>query len=243
MTEISIKHLSKSFDSKVALSGVNLDIANGESVAVIGASGSGKSVFIKCIIGLLVPDIGSSIIIDGQEVGNKHIAERKQMSSKFSMLFQGNALFDSLNVWQNIVFGMMQSKNLTKDEAKEIAISKLKMVELDTSIIKLGPSEISGGMQKRVALARALATNPEVIILDEPTSGLDPATAKIISNLIKHIHKELKITVLTVTHDVKCMRCVADKVIVVEENKIGWHGKISDVERSTSTFLKDFIEV
>lgn len=242
MTNIVIKKLCKSFHFKVILSDISLNIPDGESLVIIGPSGGGKSVFVKCIIGLLISDIGSSIMIDEVEVANKHIADRREVAKKFSMLFQGNALFDSINIWQNITFGLTNNADLREEELRKIAISKLEMVDLSADIMNFYPAEISGGMQKRVALARALATNPKIIILDEPTAGLDPATAKMISNLIKRLHTELKLTVITVTHDVKCMKLLANTLILIEQSKIGWYGPLSDIKQSNSQFIRDFIE-
>ncbi len=238
MSKILIKNLSKTFEQKVILSNINLQIENKESLVIIGGSGSGKSVLIKCIAGLILPDLKSSIIIDGDDVSNQHISLRSSFLKKFSLLFQGNALFDSMSIWENITFGM----NIDDNDAKKIAEEKLEMVEIDKSVAYFFPNEISGGMQKRVALARAVASNPQIIFFDEPTSGLDPATSKAISNLIKNIRHKLQATTITITHDAKCMKTIADKVAVIENGKISWSGYLKDTLQSDLPYIKDFLE-
>ncbi|MBT5187173.1 MAG: ATP-binding cassette domain-containing protein, partial [Kordiimonadaceae bacterium] len=198
--KISLKGLRKSFGDKVVLDDVNLDVMTGESMVIIGGSGSGKSVTLKCILGLLTPNSGS-IKIDGTEMVGIAQSERKEILSKFGMLFQGAALFDSLPVWENVAFGLLAQRLHSRDEAKEIAIEKLRRVGLSPDVAKLSPAELSGGMQKRVGLARAIATNPEIIFFDEPTTGLDPIMSDVINELIVECVKDVGATALTITHD------------------------------------------
>ena len=238
MSKIVIKNLNKTFEDKVVLSDITISLEERQSLAIIGGSGSGKSVFIKCAAGLIVPDEGSLIIIDGEDVSDLHIARRESFRSKFSMLFQGNALFDSMAIWENITFGM----DVEIANAKKIAIEKLAMVEIDESVAYMYPSEISGGMQKRVALARAIASDPQIIFFDEPTSGLDPATSKAISNLIQDLRHKLRATVITVTHDDNCMKTVADTVAVLNNGRLSWSGTLKDALVSNDPYLKDFLE-
>lgn len=238
MNGIIVKNLNKTFDGKTVLSNVNFEVEERQSLAIIGGSGSGKSVLIKCIAGLLVPDNNSTITIEGEEVGNQHISKRHAFKDKFAMLFQGNALFDSMTIWENITFGM----SIEPKHAQKFASEKLTLVEIDPKVVNLYPSEISGGMQKRVALARAIAQEPKIIFFDEPTSGLDPATSKSISNLIKELRYRLKATIITVTHDNKCMKIVADKVAVINQGTISWFGSISETSTSKDAYLRDFLE-
>src|SRR5579883_2471866 len=188
--KISIRGLKKSFGPKLVLDGIDLDIGVRESVVVIGGSGTGKSVLVKCIIGLLEPDRGS-ITIDGQEVVGMPARERDELMQKFGMLFQGAALFDSLPVWENVAFGLIQAKGLSRPQAKEIAVQKMAQVGLGADVGELSPAELSGGMKKRVGLARAIATDPEIIFFDEPTTGLDPIMGDVINDLIRDSVKHL----------------------------------------------------
>lgn len=238
--KISINNLSKSFGSKQILKDISLDIANGESLVIIGGSGTGKSVFIKNIIGLLTPSSGS-IKIDGQEVANMSSSERYKMMHKFGMLFQGGALFDSLPVWQNICFSPLQRKKITKKEAYQLAIEKLAAVGLNEDVAILNPSELSGGMQKRVSLARAICENPEIILFDEPTTGLDPIMADVINDLIVKCSKEIGATTITITHDMQSVRKIADKVAMIYEGEVIWHDKIQNLDTTKNSYVKQFI--
>ena len=238
--KIEIAGLYKSFGHKKVLDGIDLTIETGQSLVVIGGSGSGKSVLIKCILGLIAPDKGS-IKIDGKEVTKLSRNERQEIMRKFGMLFQGGALFDSLPVWENISFSLLQNHQLGRAEAKDLAIQKLQSVGLSPDVANLSPSELSGGMQKRVALARAIAANPEIIFFDEPTTGLDPIMADVINQLIVKCSKELGATTLTITHDMASVRRIAHRVAMIYQGKIIWQGEVREIERSGNEFVDQFI--
>lgn len=238
--KIQLSGVSKSFGTKKVLDGVDLEINKGESLVVIGGSGTGKSVLIKCILGILTPDKGS-IKIDGVEITKLSRRERQEMMGKFGMLFQGGALFDSLPVWENISFSLLQNKTISKSAAKELAVEKLKAVGLGSDVANLSPSELSGGMQKRVALARAIAANPEIIFFDEPTTGLDPIMADVINQLIVKCSKDLGATTLTITHDMASVRRIAHKVAMLYKGKLIWQGEVREIERSGNEYVDQFI--
>ncbi|MBT3792518.1 MAG: ATP-binding cassette domain-containing protein [Rhodospirillales bacterium] len=238
--KIRLRGVKKSFGPKVVLDGVDLDIAVGESVVVIGGSGTGKSVMLKCILGLLEPDEGS-IQIDGQEVTDMSTADREQMMTKFGMLFQGGALFDSLPVWQNVAFGLMQAQRMDADIAHGIAIEKLASVGLGADVAALSPAELSGGMQKRVALARAIATRPEIIFFDEPTTGLDPIMGDVINDLIVKCVQELGASTLSITHDMASARKIANRVAMLHQGEIVWQGPVADIDHSNNDYVDQFI--
>ncbi len=238
--KIEISGLCKSFGAKKVLDGVDLTISQGESLVVIGGSGSGKSVLIKSILGIITPDSGS-IKIDGEEVTKLSRRERQQIMRRFGMLFQGGALFDSLPVWENISFALLQNHQISKAQARELAIAKLQAVGLSPDVANLSPSELSGGMQKRVALARAVASNPEIIFFDEPTTGLDPIMADVINQLIVKCSKDLGATTLTITHDMASVRRIAHRVAMIYQGKIIWQGEIREIERSGNEYVDQFI--
>lgn len=238
--KIELRDVRKAFGKKVVLDGINLTIEKGESLVVIGGSGSGKSVLIKSILGIVTPDSGS-IKIDGEEVTKLSFRQRQPILAKFGMLFQGGALFDSLPVWENITFALLQNKLIDRKHAKELAVEKLKSVGLGADVASLSPSELSGGMQKRVALARAIAANPEIIFFDEPTTGLDPIMADVINQLIVKCSKELGATTLTITHDMASVRRIAHKVAMIYQGKIIWQGEVREIERSGNEFVDQFI--
>jgi phospholipid/cholesterol/gamma-HCH transport system ATP-binding protein len=217
-----------------------LQAQKGESIVILGGSGSGKSVLIKIIASLINPTSGS-IKIDGQEVVGIANQERDQLMEKFGFLFQGGALFDSLPIWENVAFRLINHKKLNKKDAKEIAISKLKAVGLNEKTANLYPSELSGGMQKRASLARAIATNPEIIFFDEPTTGLDPIMADVINDLIVSNSKQLGATTITITHDMNSARKIADKIAMLHEGKIIWFGNVKDMYSSSNAYLDQFI--
>lgn len=237
---IKIRDLHKSFGKKQVLNGVDLDICKGESLVVIGGSGTGKSVLIKCIQGLLVPDSGS-IEIDGIEIVNENSDVIDGMHSKMGMLFQGGALFDSLKVWENVAFDLVQNRGVSKKEAKIVAIKVLRQVGLSSDIADLYPSELSGGMQKRVGLARAVITKPEIIFFDEPTTGLDPIMADVINDLIIESAKDLGATTLTITHDMVSARKIADKIAMLYQGKIVWYGTVKELDKTNNPYVKQFI--
>ena len=238
--KISVRGLHKSFGDKVVLDGIDLDIGVAESVVVIGGSGSGKTVLLKNILGLVEPDAGS-IKIDGQEVVGLSTGEREEVNRKFGMLFQSAALFDSLSVWENVAFGLMQSAGMPRREAKEIAIAKLGAVGMGTDVAELSPAELSGGMRKRVGLARAIATEPEIIFFDEPTTGLDPIMSDVINDLIVKCVKDLGATALSITHDMASARKIADRIAMIYKGKIIWAGPTRDIDRSGNPYVDQFI--
>lgn len=234
--KIEIRNLYKSFGRKKVLDGVDLDVKKGESLVVIGGSGTGKSVLIKCIQGLLVPDMGSIKIDDEEVVGTK-----KNIHEKMGMLFQGAALFDSLSVWENVAFTLLENKNVSREKAKIEAIRVLRQVGLAPDVADLSPSELSGGMQKRVGLARAIISHPEIIFFDEPTTGLDPIMADVINELIIESAKGLGATTLTITHDMASARKIADRIAMLYNGKIIWSGTVKDMDKSENPYLKQFI--
>ncbi len=238
--KIEVRSLTKSFGEKPVLNGVDLDLREGESLVVIGGSGTGKSVLIKSILGLLTPD-GGRIVIDGQEITDLRSHERERIMRKFGMLFQGSALFDSLSVWENVAFGLVQGRGMRRKEAREIALEKLASVGLGPDVAGLYPAELSGGMQKRVALARAIAGDPEIIFFDEPTTGLDPIMADVINNLVIERRTALGATTLSITHDMASVRKIAERVAMIHGGKIVWSGPIADIDRSGNPYVDQFI--
>lgn len=238
--KIELKDVKKHFGSNHVLRGIDLAVEEGKSLVVMGGSGTGKSVLIKCILGLIRPDSGS-IKIDGEETAKLSGRARDRMMDKFGMLFQGGALFDSLPVWQNVAFRLLQKKETSRDEAYDLAVQKLKSVGLGARVAELFPAELSGGMQKRVSLARAVATNPEIIFFDEPTTGLDPIMADVINDLIVDCAKELGATTLSITHDMASARKIADYIAMIHEGKIIWSGKAAEVDNSGNEYVDQFI--
>ena len=239
-TKIAVRGLRKSFGRKLVLDGVDLDVATGESLVIIGGSGTGKSVTVKCMLGLLEPDAGS-IRIDGQEVVGMPTAEREKLMQKFGMLFQGAALFDSIPVWENVAFALIQGRGMDRDQAKRIAIAKLANVGLGPEVGELRPSELSGGMQKRVGLARAIATEPEIIVFDEPTTGLDPIMADVINELIVKCVRDLGATAVSITHDMASVRKIADRIAMIYKGRIIWSGTKDEIDRSGNPYVEQFI--
>jgi phospholipid/cholesterol/gamma-HCH transport system ATP-binding protein len=238
--KVIIKNLSKAFGSKKVLRGLDLDVRQGESLVLIGGSGTGKSVLIKNIVGILEPDEGS-ILIDGKEVSNLSSKEHSKMLEKFGYLFQGGALFDSLPIWKNIAFAKIHNHNSSLSSARKLAIEKLESVGLDESVADLFPAELSGGMQKRAALARAIAMNPEIIFFDEPTTGLDPIMSAIINDLIKRNSKQLGATTITITHDLISAQHIADRVAMMYEGRIVWHGPVDKLYKSGNPYVEQFV--
>lgn len=238
--KISIRNLHKAFGHKIVLNGVDLDIAEGESLVVIGGSGTGKSVLIKCIQGLIVPDEGS-IKVNGRETVGVDRKKAEKMYSKMGMLFQGGALFDSLSVWENVAFGLLENEHMPRKQAKEEAIKYLHQVGLGADIADLSPSELSGGMQKRVGLARAIATHPEIIFFDEPTTGLDPIMADVINDLIIDSVKKIGASALTITHDMASARKIADKIAMLYQGKIIWQGTVEELDKTDNPYVLQFV--
>jgi phospholipid/cholesterol/gamma-HCH transport system ATP-binding protein len=237
---IVIRGLRKSFGRKKVLDGIDVEVGIGESLVVIGGSGSGKSVLLKCILGLIDPDSGS-IRIDGEETVGLSRADRARVMRKFGMLFQGGALFDSLKVWENVAFGPIQSDHLPVDEAKEIALAKLGAVGLTPDVGELRPAELSGGMQKRVALARAIAREPQIIFFDEPTTGLDPIMSDVINELIVSCVKELGASTISITHDMASARKIGDRIAMLYEGRLIWQGPVSQIDHSGDAHVDQFI--
>jgi phospholipid/cholesterol/gamma-HCH transport system ATP-binding protein len=209
-------------------------------MVIIGGSGTGKSVTLKCVLGLLTPDSGS-ILIDGEEIVGARTKDRDRLLHKFGMLFQSAALFDSMRVWQNVAFGLIQGKGMARDQAKQIALQKLAQVGLAEEVADLHPAELSGGMQKRVGLARAIATDPEIIFFDEPTTGLDPIMADVINDLIVSSVKDLGATTLSITHDIASARKIADRIAMIHEGRIIWEGPVSQLDASGNPYVDQFI--
>ncbi len=239
--KIKVRGLKKAFGPKQVLNGVDLDVPRGQSLVVIGGSGSGKSVLIKCILGLVEPDAGS-IEIDGEETVGIPAAKREEIMRKFGMLFQGAALFDSLPVWENVGFGLIAGRGMNRKAAKEVALRKLAAVGLGPEVGELVPSELSGGMQKRVALARAIAAEPEIIFFDEPTTGLDPIMAQVINELIVKCVKSLGATALSITHDMHSLGAIADRAAMIYEGRIIWSGDAREIDRCGNDFVDQFVQ-
>ncbi len=238
---IEVKNLTKSFNETMVLNDINFKLFEGESLAVIGASGSGKSVLLKNIIGLLPPDKGSIKINNVEMVGLKRSVKEKILLD-LGITFQHGALFDSLQNWENIVFKVKNKEKLTDKDAKELALSIIKRLGLNSEILDLYPSEISGGMQKRVAIARAICGNPKVLLFDEPTSGLDPVTGSLIDKLIKSAVRTVGGSAITITHDMASVCKVADKVILIDKQTISWSGTPKEMLKSDNAQIKDFIK-
>ncbi len=238
--KIEMKGVKKSFGHKVVLDGVDLAIEPGQSLVVIGGSGSGKSVMIKCVLGILRPDAGQ-IFVDGEEVTYLRGSRRDAVLRKFGMLFQGSALFDSLPVWENVAFGLIQGRGMARAKARDIAMNALTKVGLGPEVGTLRPAELSGGMQKRVGLARAIAADPQIIFFDEPTTGLDPIMADVINDLIVSTVKTLGVTTLSITHDMASARKISDRIAMLYKGKIVWDGPTSDIDRSGNPYVDQFI--
>ncbi len=239
-SKISVKNLKKNFGNSQILKGVDFSIKKGESLVILGGSGSGKSVLIKTVATLIDSSSGS-IKIDGNEVTRLTQKDKNQLMEKFGFLFQGGALFDSMPIWKNVAFRLINSRRVKLREAKKIAIEKLELVGLNSRVAELYPSELSGGMKKRAALARAVASQPEIIFFDEPTTGLDPIMADVINDLIIKTSKELGATTVTITHDMHSARKIADKIAMLYEGKIIWFGDVKDMYSSSNEYLDQFI--
>lgn len=235
---IDLKNVHKAFGTKQILRGVDLTVGKGTSTVIIGGSGTGKSVTLKCVLGLIRPDAGT-ITVDGRPPLG---ADRTAFLARFGMLFQGAALFDSLKVWQNVSFRLLRGANaLPAAQARELAIEKLKRVGLSADVADLFPAELSGGMQKRVGLARAIAADPEIIFFDEPTTGLDPIMSGVINELIREIVTEMGATAMTITHDMTSVRAIADRVAMLHDGKIRWEGPIGEMDATADPYVQQFI--
>ena len=240
IAKVELKGVKKRFGSKVVLDGIDLRIEPGESLVVIGGSGTGKSVMIKCVLGILTPDSGQ-IFVDGKEVTRLRGRAHDAALRKFGMLFQGAALFDSLSVWENVAFGLIQGRGMARGKARDIAIEKLAKVGLGPEVATLSPSELSGGMQKRVGLARAIAADPQIIFFDEPTTGLDPIMADVINDLIIDTVKDVGATALSITHDMVSARKIANRIAMLYRGKIIWQGPTAEIDTSGNAYVDQFI--
>ena len=235
---IRFDDVHKAFGANQVLRGLTLEVPKGESMVIIGGSGTGKSVALKCVLGLVQPDRGL-IEVDGRDATE---GDRDAFLARFGMLFQGGALFDSLPVWQNVAFRLLRGElKRPKAEAREIAIEKLRRVGLSPDVADRFPAELSGGMQKRVGLARAIAADPEIIFFDEPTTGLDPIMAGVINDLIREIVVEMGATAMTITHDMTSVRAIADRVAMLHGGKIRWTGPVAQMDNSGDPYLDQFI--
>ncbi len=235
---IELTSVTKTFGQNQVLRGINLMIPRGQSMVVIGGSGTGKSVLLKSILGLVRPD-GGRITLEGEDVTT---TERDAFLARFGMLFQGGALFDSLSVWENVAFRLMRGPaKRPRDEARQIAIEKLRRVGLKPETADMFPAELSGGMQKRVGLARAIAAEPEIIFFDEPTTGLDPIMSGVINALIREIVVEMGATAMTITHDMSSVRAIADRVAMLHQGVIQWTGPVSELDQTSDPYVQQFI--
>ncbi len=238
--KILMKGVVKRFGPKTVLDGLNLDVMPGESVVIIGGSGTGKSVTIKCLLGLLTPDEGE-IKIDGQSVVGLSERKRERVNAKIGMLFQHAALFDSMPVWENVAFGLIQGKGMSRNAARDKAMEKLAQVGLGTEVANVWPAELSGGMRKRVGLARAIAIDPEIILFDEPTTGIDPIMGDIINKLIAKVTREIGATGITITHDMSSARAISDRVAMIYKGKVVWQGNTEAMDQTGNEYVDQFI--
>lgn len=237
---ISVRGLCKKFGDMVVLDHIDLDLNENESLVIIGGSGTGKSVLIKCILGLIPYDSGT-ILINGQDISKLSVTEKDKLYSHIGMLFQGGALFDSMTVWENIAFGLIQGQRMPVEQAKDIAFEKLEAVGLKESAGYSYPAQLSGGMQKRVALARAIAIQPEIIFFDEPTTGLDPIVSGTINELIKKCVKDVGTSTITITHDMNSVATIGDRVGLLHQGKIIWSGTIDEMKKTKDPYVHQFI--
>jgi len=235
---IAVEGLWKAFGDTPVLRGVSLQVAAGESCVVIGGSGTGKSVLLKCILGLVQPDAGT-VSFEGRPLTQ---GGRAAFLDRFGMLFQGAALFDSLPVWQNVAFRLLRgAAKRPREEARAIALEKLRRVGLSADVADLYPAELSGGMQKRAGLARAIAADPEIIFFDEPTTGLDPILAGVINALIREIVTEMGATAITITHDMTSVRAIADRVAMLHDGVVQWQGTVAEMDVTPDLCVSQFI--
>ncbi len=238
---LKVEKLTKTFNEDTVLKDINFDLYKGESLAIIGTSGSGKSVLLKNIIGLLKPDEGS-IKINNIETINLSRSKRENLLLDIGVTFQHGALFDSLTIWENVIFRIQRIKKLSEKNGKRHALNIIKDLGLGSEILDLYPSEISGGMQKRIAIARAICSKPKILLFDEPTSGLDPVTGSVIDDLILNSVRSLGASAITITHDMASVSKIADKVILIDQQTIAWSGTPHEMEKSTNKKIQQFIK-
>jgi phospholipid/cholesterol/gamma-HCH transport system ATP-binding protein len=239
--KFSLKNLHKSFGTHAVLQGINLEVLPGESLVIIGGSGTGKSVLLKCLLGLMQADSGS-LTMDGIEILQESRVQNEARLQDIGVVFQGSALFDSLSVWENVAFRLIYAHHISREQAKPIALQKLATVGLSESVADLSPAEISGGMQRRVALARAIATQPRVLFFDEPTAGLDPIFSSVINNLIRACVKDLVATAITITHDMQSARHIGDRIAMLYDGKIIWCGPAKEIDACKNPYVQQFIQ-
>jgi phospholipid/cholesterol/gamma-HCH transport system ATP-binding protein len=239
-TKLQLAGVKKTLGTRQVLRGVDLDVDAGKSLVVIGGSGVGKSVTLKCALGLMTPDDGK-VLVDGRDVTHLSLKERHALAEKFGMLFQGGALFDSLTVWENVAFRLLYAQKAPRKQARERAIETMRKVRLSHEFAERYPSELSGGMQKRASLARAIIARPEIIFFDEPTTGLDPITADAINDLIVEMVKDLGCAAVSITHDMASARKIADEIAMLYEGKIIWRGPVSALDNSGDARVDQFI--
>ncbi len=237
--KIRLRGVTKRFGDKLVLDGIDLEVAPRTSMVVIGGSGSGKSVLLKCILGLIAPDSGS-IEIDGQDVLRLPPREREAARARIGMLFQNGALFDSISVADNIAFGLLAQKKATRSEARQRAEEVLAQVGLAASVGELSPAELSGGMQKRVALARAIAAVPDILFFDEPTTGLDPIMGAVIDGLITEQVRRMGSTAIAITHDMASARRIGDRAAMIHKGRIVWEGPAASLMDSGNDMVDQF---
>jgi len=238
--KLALQGVVKRFEEKLVLDGLDLEVEKGRSLVVIGGSGQGKSVAIKVAIGLMRPDAGK-VLVDGEDVTNLKGRAAQAHAARFGMLFQSAALFDSLPVWENVAFRLLNADRRPRGEAKDRALEALARVRLPPEAADLFPVELSGGMQKRVGLARAVVANPEIIFFDEPTTGLDPITADVINDLIVEQVRRLGCTAVSITHDMASARKIGDEIAMLHGGRIVWRGPASEIERSGHAYVEQFI--
>lgn len=235
------KGICKRFDGAPVLDGLDLSVESGRSLVIIGGSGQGKSVTIKTALGLLQPEAGQ-IAIDGQDIVGLSDRARRKLFSRFGMLFQGSALFDSLTVWQNVAFRLINADGVARKPARARAVEALAKVRLGANVADLYPSELSGGMQKRVGLARAIVAEPEILFFDEPTTGLDPITANAINALIIELVRHLGCTAVSITHDLASARTIGDEIAMLQSGKIVWRGSPAELDTTDNPYIRQFVE-
>lgn len=235
---VNISHISKAFGDFVVLDDISLSVNHGENLVVFGKSGTGKSVLLKCMVQLLIPDSGE-VFIDGKNVHNISFKELQELRKNIGFLFQSAALYDSMSVRENLAFPLIRNFFFTKQEVDAKVKRALEMVSLEQAIDKM-PSELSGGMRKRIGLARSIITEPKLMLYDEPTTGLDPITTKEISRLIRDLQNQLEMTSIIITHDLACAQIISDRAVVLDQGKIKYEGSLKELTASTDPFLHDF---
>ena len=240
LAKLEWKGVAKAFGDHHVLRSLDLSVEAGRSLVIIGASGQGKSVTIKIAMGLMQPDAGA-VFVDGVDITGMAAAERRRLYRTFGMLFQSAALFDSLKVWENVAFRLINADGVSRRAARGQAIDALARVRLSREVADLYPSELSGGMQKRVGLARAVVANPQIIMFDEPTTGLDPITADAINSLIVEQVKGLGCTAVSITHDMASARRIGDEIALLHDGRIVWRGAAADIDRSGNPYVEQFI--